>query len=44
MVQYILKRLKGDKIIWMVIFLIAMISLLGVATVNFVAITYRRFF
>lgn len=32
MVQFILKRLKGDKIIWMVIFLIAMVSLLGVYT------------
>ncbi len=32
MVQYILKRLEGDKVIWVAIFLIAMVSLLGVYT------------
>lgn len=32
MLQYILHRLKGDKVIWGVIFGIAMISLLGVYT------------
>ena len=32
MLQYILHRLRGDKVIWLVIFLIAMVSLLGVYT------------
>lgn len=32
MIQYILHRLRGDKIIWLVIFLIAMFGLMGVYT------------
>jgi cell division protein FtsW len=32
MIDYILQRLKGDKVIWLVVFLISMISLLGVYT------------
>lgn len=32
MIDYILNRLKGDKVIWLVVFLISMISLLGVYT------------
>ncbi len=32
MIDYILNRLKGDKVVWLVIFLITMISLLGVYT------------
>lgn len=32
MLNFILHRIKGDKIIWLVVFLIAMISLLGVYT------------
>lgn len=32
MLQYILHRLRGDKVIWLVIFLISMVSLLGVYT------------
>ncbi len=32
MVDYILQRLKGDKVIWLVIFLITMVSLLAVYT------------
>jgi cell division protein FtsW len=31
-IDYILNRLKGDKVIWLVVFLISMISLLGVYT------------
>lgn len=32
MIDYILQRLKGDKVIWLVIFLITMVSLLAVYT------------
>jgi cell division protein FtsW len=32
MIDYILNRLKGDKVIWLVVFFISMISLLGVYT------------
>lgn len=32
MIDYILNRLKGDKVIWLAVFLISMISLLGVYT------------
>ena len=32
MIDYILHRLKGDKWIWLVVFLISMVSLLAVYT------------